>query len=313
MKTITMDSGPDARTCTWRDWSCAVRVTVQHATAGDIDRAVAAVRGVMSQVAHSADRFDPRSDVSRVNANAGRMIPVRPLTLELVGVALDAARITDGACDPTIGGALVAAGYDADIDVVRARMGRALHPLPALGWESVRVDDRFNLVGVRSRGRLDLGATAKAWAADRAASRAAAATGRAVLVSLGGDLAVAGGGRTWHVDVGEHEGGVEERVDLTHGAVTTSSTHGRRWATPDGERHHVIDPRTGRCAEGPWRTCSVWAPSAVVANTASTAALVVGADAIDWLRANGHAARLVGRDGLVSRVGGWPGSEDRAA
>ncbi len=305
------------RTISWRDWSCSVWVTVQEATADDIDRAAAAVRGVMAEVEHSANRFDPRSDISRINTNAGRMIPVRPLTLELVEVALDAARTTGGACDPTIGGALIAAGYDADIDIVRARMGRPVQSLPALGWESVRVDHDFNLVGVRSSGRLDLGATAKAWTADRAATRAAAATGRPTLVSLGGDLAVAntgtGVGRTWHVEVGEREGEAEERVDLTHGAITTSSTRGRRWATPAGDRHHVIDPRTGTCAEGPWRTCSVWAPTAVTANAASTAALVLGEDAVEWLSTRGYAARLVDQEGHVTRVGGWPRSQDRAA
>lgn len=313
MSTPRVHDRRDTKTITWRSWSCTVRVTVQTRDAGDVDTAALAVRRLMRDVERSADRFDLGSDISRINASAGRLIPVRPLTMELVRVALDAARETGGLCDPTIGSALVAAGYDTDIESVRARVAHQVPVVPALGWRSVRVDDRFGLVGVHPSGHLDLGATAKAWTADHAAGRAAALIGRPVLVSIGGDLAVAGEGRPWSVNVSEFEGDEGEQVTLTHGALTTSSTRGRRWRTQFGEAHHVIDPRTGTSAGGPWRTCSVWAPSAVAANAASTAALVLGDDALGWLADRGYVARLVDLDGAVTHEGDWPRPEERVA
>ena len=100
--------------------------------------------------------------------------------------------------------------------------------------------------------------------------------------------------------------GPGEIVGLTHGGLATSSTVARRWDTASGPAHHVIDPRTGRPAAGPVRTATVWAASAVQANTGSTAALVWGESAEARLRLAGASARLVRTDGTVRTVGEWP-------
>jgi thiamine biosynthesis lipoprotein len=300
----------------WRDWSCTVRVVLADGRPADEAPPAAlahvvedAVRSLMGEVAHAVSRFHPDTDLLRVNDAAGRLVPVAPLTLELVQVALDAARSTDGACDPTVGAHLLAAGYDVDIDELRDREVPADReaPLRRADWRSVRVDRGLGLVGVPAGLRLDLGASAKAWTADAAASRVHRGTGLAALVSLGGDLAVAGPAPAWPVLVGEHEGGAGEVLRLDRGGLATSSTRGRRWSAPDGERHHVIDPRTGRPADGPFRTVSVLAESCVAANVLTTAALVWGAEAP--ARLDGHAARLVATDGTVTTTSAWPASE----
>jgi thiamine biosynthesis lipoprotein len=306
-------AGASSLSSAWRDWSCSVRVTVQSTDATDLDRAVRVVRGLMERVGESADRFRPGTDVCRVNADPGRPVTVSPMTTTLLSVALRAAGRTDGACDPTVGTALLSAGYDDDIERLRATGSRAGRAGPAAGWRSVHLDRERHLVAVPPDGLLDLGATAKAWTADRAAATAAEDTGRPVLVSIGGDLAVSGADRPWRVDVSEDEGGAAQQVELTYGGIATSSTRSRRWQTDSGPRHHLIDPRTGRPAEGPWRSCSVWAPSACAANEASTAALVLDGDARAWLQSHDRAARLVGHDGDLAYVGGWPRPEERAA
>ena len=131
-----------------------------------------------------------------------------------------------------------------------------------------------------------------------------------MLVGLGGDIAVAGeppaGG--WRIAIAEdHRGSAQthQTVSITTGGLATSSTTVRRWRTSSGWVHHIVDPRTG---ENPalWRTASVAAASCVDANAAATAAIVLGADATDWLEAAGYPARLVARDGSVVRLGGWP-------
>jgi thiamine biosynthesis lipoprotein len=305
---------------TWRDWSCTVRVVVgQDEPAPDAvtDGAAAIVRGLMTDVERAVSRFRPDSEIEAVNAAAPQLLPVGTLTLALVETALEAARRTDGAVDPTVGAHVLACGYDDDIDAVRDRdvSGAASGgppPRPA-DWRRVLVDERLGRVGLPRGLRLDLGATAKAWTADEAAQRVADRYGRPALVEIGGDLAVAGPVEVpWRVGVAEVAGGPREIVGLTHGGLATSSTAARRWRTGDAEAHHVIDPFTGRPTDDTVRSATVWAPSCVEANTFSTAALVWGGSAAARLGLAGVAARLVDRAGAVRPVGPWPG-EERAA
>jgi thiamine biosynthesis lipoprotein len=162
---------------------------------------------------------------------------------------------------------------------------------------------------------LDLGATAKAFAADQGAARAAAVVGGGILVSLGGDVAVAGTAPEsgWPVLVtDDHAAGPDapgETIGIATGGLATSSTTVRRWRRGDEVLHHIIDPAVGRPAATCWRTVSVAAASCVDANIASTASIIRGESAPRWLAERGLAARLVRVDGEVVRVGGWPAPE----
>jgi thiamine biosynthesis lipoprotein len=156
---------------------------------------------------------------------------------------------------------------------------------------------------------LDLGATGKAFAADRAARRIANETGTGVLVSLGGDIAIAGEppAAGWPVRISDdHRDSDGPTISLRTGGLATSSTTVRRWRAGGAEHHHIVDPRTGRSAREIWRTASVAAATCVDANAASTAAIVLGEAAPAWLARTGLAARLVGTDGEVVGVAGWP-------
>ncbi len=167
--------------------------------------------------------------------------------------------------------------------------------------------------------KLDLGATAKALAADRAAASAHQAAGCGVLVSLGGDIAIAGEppeGR-WRIRVTDDHRSDErapgQSITLSSGGLATSSTTTRRWRTEAGPAHHLVDPATGRPAEGVWRTVSVTAASCLDANIASTAAIIRGERAIAWLESLGLPSRLVTVDGRVRHIGGWPAEGDDLA
>jgi thiamine biosynthesis lipoprotein len=237
---------------------------------------------------------------------------VSALLFDAVEVALDAAAFTDGLVDPTVGHSLRSAGYDATFKVVAARDTTSFRAcfVPTPGWHVVKLDRDARTISVPAGVELDLGATGKAFAADRCAARAAAAVGCGVLVSLGGDVAVAGaapdGG--WAIGLADdHEGAaIQQTVAIASGGLATSSTAVRRWRSGDALLHHVIDPRTGRPAETSWRTVSVAAASCVAANRASTAALILDAAAPAWLAERSLAARLVGNDDAVVTVGGWP-------
>ena len=166
---------------------------------------------------------------------------------------------------------------------------------------------------------LDLGATAKALAADRAALAAAERTGAGIFVSLGGDIAIAGaaplGG--WPVRIADdHRASLDGPgpvVSLESGGLATSSVTVRRWRVGGRELHHILDPGTGQPAQSCWRTVSVAAASCVDANTASTAGLLLGEAAPAWLAERGLPARLVGVSGDVVCTGGWPAEPGMAA
>ncbi len=292
-----------------RAWSCTVRLVV------DDDRVIAPaaadLTALLDRVDRVASRFRADSELTRANRNAGRPTPVSRLLVDLVGAALDAAAQTDGAVDPTVGLALHRLGYDRDIADVAPDGPAPLPPRvpsgPRRTWRDVRLHREAGLLTVPTGAALDLGATAKAYVADHAAAALAARYGCGVLVELGGDLAVAGHRPDgWVVTVAEREGDDGQLVLLRHGGLVTSTTTVRQWRRGGRPVHHIVDPRTGEPAAGPWRTVSVSAPKALAANVASTAAIVLGDGAVHWLEARGLAARLVARDGSVHATADWP-------
>jgi thiamine biosynthesis lipoprotein ApbE len=283
----------------------------------------------------ACSRFRSDSELVAV-ANVARdacgdvTVSVSPLLAEAVAVAIRAAQLTDGDVDPTVGGLLSALGYDrdfADLPVpekpekpVPEQAGYAAKPglvtakvIP--GWREVRVDVGRRLLTVPAGAQLDLGATVKAWAADRAAARIARQLGCGVLVSLGGDTAVAGeppaGG--WRIRVQDSTTlpdtkpeGTTQVVSITDGGLATSSTVARRWRRGGDVLHHILDPRTCLPAKPVWRTVSVAAATCADANTAATAAIIRGRQALGWLATLRLPARLVEQDGTVHILNAWP-------
>jgi thiamine biosynthesis lipoprotein len=280
-----------------------------------------AVRRTAADFDLACSRFRPDSELCALNAAAGSAVRVGELLLEAVSAALRAAALTEGDVDPTVGGALLALGYDRDFDTMpelidTGRSSRRVSVRVTEGWRGVQLDARRQTVRVPRGVSLDLGATAKGLAADRAADRASEACGGGVLVSFGGDIALAGeppaGG--WVVRVtDDHRAGLDapgQSITLSTGGLATSSRTVRRWQTTAGEANHLVVPATGEPVAGPWRTASVSAASCLDANTASTAAMVRGASAPGWLASLGLASRLVDLDGHVRHVAGWPTAGD---
>ncbi|MGH3274434.1 MAG: FAD:protein FMN transferase [Streptosporangiaceae bacterium] len=287
----------------------------------------------LAAVDRAASRFRSDSELTALNQASGARRPVSAMFADLIAAALRAARLTDGAVDPTCGAALVNLGYDRDFEQVRAgnraaawtgattagaaaaggtaaSATRPVRPVP--GWRCVELDQAAMHARLSGGAQLDLGATAKAWAADWCADLIASRLGCGVLVSLGGDIAVAGpvpdGG--WQVRVtDDHAAGPDapgQTVAITGGGLATSSITVRTWANDGQPVHHIIDPETGEPARTCWRTVSVAAGTCVDANMASTAAIIRGENAPAWLRDAGLPARLVRPDGTTRTTAGWP-------
>ncbi len=304
------------------------------------DNALAQARAIveceLDAIDRACSRFREDSELTRVNARAGRTVETDPLLIEAVEVALRAAEITDGDVDPTVGMALELAGYDRDWRLLahpvapehppatekssgdtsssdelsgsRLQVSASIRP----GWQAVEFDRNRATLRIPAGVKLDLGATAKAWAADRASQAVHLATGCGVLVSLGGDISTAGESpeRGWRIHVtDDHRNGPDapgQQITIAGGGLATSSTTVRRWRRESRTMHHIIDPSTGVPAEGRWRTVSVAAIDCVDANIAATAAIVRGSRAQEWLAELGLPARLVAQDGEVVSVRPWP-------
>lgn len=275
----------------------------------------------LAAIDRACSRFRDDSELVRANVRAGTPTRISRLLADAVRIAIDAARNSEGLVDPTLGAHLRAAGYDRTFSLVQERGTWRISGLPArrASWGDIVLDDVNRMLLVPAGVELDLGATAKAWASDRAVARIAEATGGGALVSIGGDIAVAGpapsGG--WSIRIADDQAAALDApgplVAIATGGLATSGTAVRRWATNRGEAHHLIDPRTGRPAATPWRTISVAATSCVAANTVSTAAIVLGEAAPAWLLQQGLPARAVHTDGSVIAVCGWPAETEQAA
>jgi thiamine biosynthesis lipoprotein len=283
-----------------------VTVTDEHV----LPQALAIARAEVAALDDACSRFRDDSELARINRTGGGV--VSPLLFAAVEAALSAAETTDGLVDPTVGAAMNALGYDRDFDVIVRRGAKPSFELrPASGWRSVDVFRDTSIVRVRRNGHLDLGATAKAFAADRIASSIYAATGSPILVSLGGDIASGGPAPAagWPIlvtDDSRDRRGPGQVVAIREGGLATSSTTVRRWRTGNVEAHHIVDPRTGAPAAEVWRTVSVAARTCLDANTAATAAIVMGRTAPAWLDERDLIARLVRVNGEVVLTGGWP-------
>jgi thiamine biosynthesis lipoprotein len=278
--------------------------------------AVVAASGILweelERVDLLASRFRPDSELEELHrkARSGSSVPVSAGLCEAISLALRAARLTDGAVDPTVGNALCRLGYDRDFsEVAGGRPGSLPDPAPIAGWRSVALDEQHSVVTLPAGTLLDLGATAKAWAADRICDAIWGRLGCGTLVSLGGDLAVRGapdGG--FGVGIADICGdpAASLAVAISTGGLATSGIGNRHWLLGGTPVHHLVDPSTGLPADTHWKTASVAASSCLDANTASTAAMVKGRAAPGWLEALGLPARLVRPDGSVVTVAGWP-------
>lgn len=296
----------------WSLWSTTMRVVTSDPRA--LSSAKRLIDAELAQVELAVSRFRPDSAVRSLPT--GRRVRVSETLAQILAAAVDAARETGGAVDPTLGRALESIGYDRDIEQVRqgiaGGVAYTVGTVTAGRWQRIDLDVDQRLLTLPKGVLLDLGATAKAWAADRCAQVVAEQLGVGVLVSLGGDISTAGpegfaGTGGWEILVQDKDEDPAALVAIPTGlAVATSSTTSREWLAGGRELHHILNPSTGMPVSRVWRSATVVAPDCVTANTWSTAALVDGLNAPEVLAERGYPARLVAADGSVRHLVGWP-------
>jgi FAD:protein FMN transferase len=306
---IRTTDGRGVAAADWPVWGTTARLVVTDPSA--LASARALVRGHLDAVDRACSRFRSDSEVSRLAAHGGRPVQVSALFADYLRDALAVANSTDGDVDPTVGAVLVSLGYDRDYALIAGTdiAGPAVRVTitQRADWSMITVANQT--VTVPDGVLLDLGATAKAAAADRCAQLVADQLGCGALVELGGDIATAGPAPAngWQIVIQDGSDEPRYQIRLPAGAgLATSSTLRRRWSHSGRLMHHIVDPRTGTAADTVWRTVSVAAGSCLAANAASTASIVRGRSAIASLRRSGLPARLVDRDGRINTLGNWP-------
>jgi len=270
------------------------------------------LREEVAAIDAACSRFRPDSELAKAHRRPKRPVVVSRLLAEAIEVALRVAGQTDGVVDPTVGTALVALGYDRDFAALSEVPVRdRAESVPAPGWRSIEFDAASRQLRIPDGVVMDLGATAKALVADRAASLIADVTGSEVIVNLGGDISIQGApSKGWAIGLALNcatsPNDTDVVVALHSGGLASSGTAVRTWLQGDRQIHHIIDPLTGDSASGFWQLVSVAASTCVEANAISTAAIVWGHDALKHLSSLPMPARLVRHDGVVVTVNGWP-------
>jgi FAD:protein FMN transferase len=299
--------------------TCAVAATTSPADLRRASRALAAGRAEVASCERALSRFDPASDLSRLNAAAGEWVEVDERLIDALAAALRAREVTDGRFDPTILPALVAAGYDRSFEQLEPRPAQALP-----GWRAgaaVELDRGGGRARVEAGAAVDLGGIGKGFSATRAllAMRDAWPLLPGAVVDLGGDLSLAGrppGGGPWRIAVGDPRAPAATlgTLELEDGGVATSGPDVRRFGF-GRSLHHLIDPATGRPAGAGPLAVTVVGPDAAEAEAHATALAISGLDdAKAQLGARPHLAALyVPAAGEAVAIGDLPLRAERAA
>jgi FAD:protein FMN transferase len=238
-------------------------------------------------------RFLPNSQLSALNRN-GSVVADHDL-VRVTQLALAARERTRGRFDPTVHDALIAAGYDRSFERLAPEGVAAVAGASRCGG-AVSVDSMSGLIELEPGFRLDLGGIAKGDAVDRTCEVLGSVG--ACLVNAGGDLAVRGvpADGPWPIGLATADG--EITIGLESGALATSGRDRRRWRRSGEERHHLIDPVTGRPSRSDLITVTVIAPSAVEAEIFAKSLFLLGErGAIDEAQALGLECVLVTADG----------------
>jgi thiamine biosynthesis lipoprotein len=301
----------EARELDARVMASELQITVT-ADAGTDDRCLADAAALLDHLEHRWSRFLPDSDITRLNNAGGAATEVDDSTLTLLSAMIEGWDVTGGRFDPSILPSLCAAGYDRSIDDPRrvtllpdgsAHVGGFdATPSPA----DIDIDVARRRVRVPAGLVLDAGGIGKGLAADLAVDRLIDRGAAGALVSIGGDIVARGtpppDADDWVIAVEDPlDGGSTRTIAMSQGGVATSSTRSRRWRTPDGERHHTIDPVTAAPSTTDLAAVTVIARSGWLAEVHATAALLAGSrGAVEHLDRHDLSGLAIGLDGTVA-------------
>ena len=273
------------------------------------DQGLNIVRTLFAEWEQALSRFIPESELSRLNEQPGKPVPVSDLLYNVLSTALTAARETQGVYDPTMLDQLVKLGYDRTFDDLPADRPDPLIPgEPGGGWRGIRVDTIRRRVTLPAGIKLDFGGIAKGMAVDAALAQLRASDISPALVNAGGDLAVDGlppGEEQWQLSVPGRDR--HWSIPLCQGAVATSGIARRHWKQGNTLRHHLLDPRTGLPAQSDLWSVTVVTDRCEQGEVAAKVAFILGSEqGADFLQIHHIPGLLVLEDGSWVSIDPWP-------
>lgn len=279
-------------------------VMVVGGTPGSADQA----RRRVDDLERKWSRFRPDSEISRLNAGAGSFIAVSGDTRLLVETAMTAWRLSGGAFDPTLLGAIIRAGYDRSFDLLGPDVPGGVSRLGA-GADDILIEGDAVLLPPCTG--FDPGGIGKGLAADLVAAEAMAAGASGVCMNLGGDIRVCGsspdGNDGWTVALEHpHARSPFALVGVRDGGIATSTTLRRAWQTEGDRRHHLIDPQTGLPSDTDIALATVIAGETWVAEVLAKAVVLHGTPHhFDIIGGTGAESVAVDRSGQVTTSAGF--------
>ena len=265
-----------------------VRVVARHRDAAVATRAVERAFAAIDRVDREMSIHRADSDLARVNrASGSAAVSVPASLLDVLALAKDGARRTEGVYDPTVLPVLRLYGFygpprdhfPGEREIARAEA--------RVGWNDVAIDRAAGTLGLaRAGAALDLGSIGKGWAVDRAVDALRAAGILDGMVDAGGNVYAMGtpepGAAGWSIGVWHP---VTRRVDrvfvLRDRAVATSGNYEQFRILAGRRVGHLFDARRGRPADG-HLSATVVADDGVHADLMSTVSFLLGPDRFRW-------------------------------
>jgi FAD:protein FMN transferase len=256
-------------------------VCVPEVQRSEAEAALGQVQNLFEEREKQLSRFRADSELSRLNQSAGQEFKASPWLYEILAAAVGSAQLTDGIFDPTILPCLISAGYDRSFELLnipRKTSGMDQN-LPGYTWRDIWLDPGTLSIRLPEGCSIDLGGIAKGWTVDRASRYLEKFQNCAV--NAGGDIVVKGtqaDGSPWTAAI---EDPLNRKLNLgvfslSGEAICTSTTTQRQWRINNSRKHHLIDPRTGLPSDSGVISAIVMAGTAVLAETISKAALILG-------------------------------------
>jgi thiamine biosynthesis lipoprotein len=249
----------------------AVRIVVYASGDTTARRAARAAYARIAALEDVMSDYRPESELRRLATRVGEPVPVSEPLFAVLARALELARLSDGAFDPTVGPfvALWRAARRSGRLPERAALDSAA---ARVGWRKVHLDSATHAVRLDAAGmHIDLGGIAKGYVLDQARAELARQGVTRALIEAGGDISVGDpppGRAGWRI------AGTPGGASVANAAVSTSGDseqfviiHGIRYS-------HVVDPHTGLGLTNR-RRATVVAPDGATADGLATALTVL--------------------------------------
>lgn len=257
---------------------CTVRL-LEGGSKATLDESFSRLRTIEDHM--SANRDD--TEISQVNAMAGKTpVKVSEDTFYVISKALEYARLTNGAFDPSVG-PLVKLWNIGNGDEKVPPTEKILAAKALVDWRQVVLDATTRTVFLKKPGMaLDLGAIAKGYAADEIEKILLNHKVKAAVIDLGGNVFVFGSKKDkspWRIGIQNPESERGEYLGIVSGGQMTVVTSGvyERYFIENGKRyHHIMSTQTGFPVDNDLISVSIVSKSSIDADALSTVLFVLG-------------------------------------